>query len=194
MALSDRLVNEVQFKCPGSTINAIRMEVWNVLDDFCREALAWRETVSITLAPDVLTYTPIAPTGTEIVRAFTVDHPTLNIQDATYEFDTLQLDIAPTVEDAASPLNLVCALTPAIDVGSDIENLIPVDLWSKHHRMFVKGVMALMLAQPAKPYANQPLAAFNWRAYLSDRNVAKRGAETADIRGAQLWSFPRFGR
>jgi hypothetical protein len=192
MALSDRLVNEVQFKCPGSTLNAIRMEVWNMLDDFCREGLAWRETITVPLTAGDPSYT-IAVTGAEIVRAYSVDHATMDLTGAVYEFGTLQLEKSPTVTEAATPVYIVVALSPAIAQGADIENLVPTDMWTKFHRTFVKGTLGLMMAQAAKPYSNPQLAAFHWRGYLSDRDVARRGADTDDIPGAQLWRFPRFG-
>src|SRR3954463_3568163 len=98
MALSDRLINEVQFKCPGSTLNAIRMEVWNMIDDFCREGLAWRETIDVTLVAGNITY-PITPAGTNIVHVYSVEHPTLDLTGLVYEFDVITLETAPTAAD-----------------------------------------------------------------------------------------------
>ncbi len=193
MALSDRLLNEVQFKCPGSTVNAIRLEIWNMLDDFCREGLAWRETIQVPVVAGQLTYS-ITPAGTEIVRAYSIDHDSMDLSAALYEFGTLTLHNVPTASDALSPMYVVVALAPAMTQGSDIENLVPTDMWSKFHRTFVKGTLGLMMAQAAKPYSNPQLAAFYWRGYLSDRDVARRGADTNEVPGAQLWSFPRFGR
>jgi hypothetical protein len=193
MANSDRLVNELQIKLVGSTLNMIRLEVWNMLDDFCREGLAWRETISVTPVVDQLDYV-ITPAGTEIVRVYSVDHDTLDLTGVVYEFGTLSLQTAPTADDIAQPLYVATSLAPAITQGADIENMVPVDMWSKFHRTFVKGVLGLAMAQPAKPYSNPQLAAFYWRGYLSDRAVARREAETGGYRGAQLWSFPRFGR
>jgi hypothetical protein len=192
MALSDRLVNEVQFKCPGSTVNAIRMEVWNVLDDFCREGLAWRETLSVPLTLSVLTY-DLTTTDSTIVHVFNIHHPTLDLQNSVYEWNQLQLYTPPKTADLASPVSVVAALAPAIDQGADLEHLVPDDMWTTYHRTFVKGVLGLMMSQAAKPYSNPQLAAVNWRGYLSDRDVARRSVATDGQPGAQLWAFPRFG-
>ncbi len=186
-------MNDVQVKTPGSTVNAIRMEVWNMLDDFCREGLAWRETISVPLTAGVSEYV-ITPAGTEIVRVYSVDHASLDLTGVLYDFGTLVFKTAPTASDAGAPAYVVAALAPAITQGADIENLVPSDMWSKHHRTFLKGTLGLMMSQAAKPYSNPQLAAFHWRGYLSDRAVARRGADTNDIPGAQIWAYPRFGR
>src|SRR5215204_3104059 len=178
MALSDRLLNELQVKLVGSTVNLLRFEIWNMLDDFCREGLAWRETIDVILEADQPDYV-ITPVGTDIVRVFSADHDTLDLTGITYDFGTVSLYTVPTADDVGTPLHVVTALAPALDQGADIENLIPADMWSKFHRTFVKGVLGLAMAQPAKPYSNPQLAAYYWRGYLSDRAVARREADTS---------------
>jgi hypothetical protein len=191
MALSDRLMDNLRVNLPGATDNAIRLELWNMLDDFCREALAWRETIAVPLTIGQLDYV-ITPLGTLIVQAMSVDHATLDVTGTTFEIDTLSLVNAPSAGDAATPAYVVAALTPDLSQGSDIENMIPADMWSKWHRAFVDGTLARMMAQFAKPYSNLQLAAYHQRSYRSDRAVARRSAATNDIVGAQLWRFPRF--
>jgi hypothetical protein len=191
MALSDRLMDNLRVNLPGATDNAIRLELWNMLDDFCREALAWRETISVPLTAGQFDYV-ITPAGTLIVQALSVDHATLDVTGAVFEIDTLTLAIAPTAGDAGTPAYVVSALTPDLSQGSDIENMIPADMWSKWHRAFQSGTLARMMAQAAKPYSNPQLAAYHQRCYQSDRAVARRSAATNDTVGAQLWRFPRF--
>src|SRR5215207_1091745 len=193
MALSDRLMNDLQVRLPGVTVNAIRLELWNMLDDFCREGLAWRETIQVPLTAGVSEYA-ITPAGTNIVRVYNVDHASLDLTGVLYDFGVLVFKTSPTVSDAGAPAYVVAALAPAITQGADVENLVPEDMWSKFHRVFLKGTLGLLMAQPAKPYSNPQLAAFHWRGYLSDRAVARRGADTNEIPGAQIWAFPRFGR
>ena len=191
MALSDRLMNDLQVHLPGATVNAIRLELWNMLDDFCREGLAWRETIDVPLTAGVSEYA-ITPAGTDIVRVYSVDHATLDLTGTNHEFGTLAFYNTPTASDALNSAYVVAALAPAITQGADVESLVPEDMWSKHHRTFLKGTLGLMMAQPAKPYSNPQLAAFHWKGYLSDRAVARRGADTREVAGAQLWRFPRF--
>jgi hypothetical protein len=191
MALSDRLMDNLRINLPGATDNAIRIELWNALDDFCREALAWREAIQITLVPGTYTY-EVAPAGTEVVRAFSVDHTTFDVSTAVFEFNTIAFTVAPTIADVVDPLFVVAALTPALAQGADIENLIPSDMWSRWHRAILAGTLGRMMAQPAKPYSNPQLAAYWQRKYQSDRAIARRSAATNDVQGAQLWRFPRF--
>lgn len=186
-------MNDLQVKLPGVTPNAIRLELWNMLDDFCREGLAWRETITVPLTAGVTDYV-ITPVGADIVRVYNVDHASLDLTRTIYEFGTLRFGSTPTASDASVPAYVVAALAPAITQGADVENLVPGDMWSKFHRVFLKGTLGLMMAQPAKPYSNPQLGAFYWRGYLSDRAVARRAADTNEIPGAQIWAFPRFGK
>jgi hypothetical protein len=191
MALSDRLMDNLRVNLPGATDNAIRIELWNMLDDFCRGSWAWRETIAVTLIAGETEY-QITPPGTEIVHAFSVDHATLNVNGASFEFDTLSLPNAPSASDALTPAYVIAALVPALSEGADIENLIPADMWSKWHQAFLSGTLARMMAQPAKPYSNPQLAAYHQRCYRPDRAEARRDAATNGVQGAQTWRFPRF--
>src|SRR5215218_4367129 len=103
MALSDRLMNDLQVKLPGATANAIQREIWNMLDDFCREGLAWRESIDVALTAGVSEYA-ITPAGTDIVRVYNVDHASLDLTGTLYEFGTLVLSTTPSATDALSPL------------------------------------------------------------------------------------------
>jgi hypothetical protein len=191
MALSDRLLDNLRVGLPGATDNAIRFELWNAIVDFCREAWAWRETISVPLTAGQTDYT-ITPAGTDIVSALEVDHPTLNVFGSRYKFGLLVLPRTPTSADVGEPLYVVAVLSPALDQGADIEALIPTDMWSKWHLTLLSGTFARMMAQPAKPWSNPQLAAYHQRKYQSDRAVARRDVATDGVVGAQLWRFPRF--
>jgi hypothetical protein len=191
MALTDRLFNDLQVQLPGAIENAIRRELYNTLDDFCRESFAWRETIEISLTAGVITYA-VTPAGTEIVRVYSIDHDTFDVKDATYEFGEITFETAPTSAHVSTPAYLVAALTPAIGQGVDPEALIPSDMWSKWHRAFLAGTLARMMAQSAKPYSNPAIALYHQRVYNQQKAIATHDARTGGTPGAQMWSFPRF--
>jgi hypothetical protein len=191
MALTDRLINDLQVQLPGAIENAIRRELYNTLDDFCRESFAWRETIEIPLVAGTITYS-VTPAGTEIVRAYSIDHATLDVHDATYEFGEITFDAVPSVAHVATPAYLVAALTPAIGQGADPEALVPGDMWSKWHRAFLAGTLARMMAQSAKPYSNPGIALFHQRVYNQQKAIATHDARSGGIPGAIMWRFPRF--
>jgi hypothetical protein len=193
MPVSDRLVNELTATLPGSGEAMLKQMIWNVADEACRQGHIWRETIPVTLTAGDLVYTP-APAGTEIIHVFSVAHELIDVRanEVMFEFGTLTLSTEPTVAEAALPMYLVAALTPAIDAGADVENLIPQDMWSKHHHMLYSGVMARMLAQPAKPYSNASLAAFHLRKFRGELAEARHEVKTGGVPGAQMWRFPKW--
>jgi hypothetical protein len=193
MALTDRLFDNMRVRLPGATDNALKLELYNVLDDFCREAFVWRETIDVPLTVGVTEY-PITPVGTEIVRVYSIDHTSLDVSNVTFEFGTISFGTAPSAADvAAGSAFVVAALTPAITQGADPENLLPADMWSQWHRAIQAGVLSGMMAQSAKPYSNPQLAVFDHREYVSQKAYAKRHVDTGGQPGAQLWRFPQAG-
>jgi hypothetical protein len=192
MALTDRLFDNLRVALPGVTDNALKLELYNVLDDFCRDASVWRETIEVPLIEGMDTYL-VTPAGTEITRVYNIDHATLDVANATYEFGQLLFDQAPTLADTEAPAYLTVALTPALTQGADPENMLPEDMWSLWHRAILSGTMARMMGQPAKPYSNPQQAVLRHTEYVQQKAVAKRYTETGGQPGAQLWRFPRMG-
>jgi hypothetical protein len=191
MALTDRLMNDLRVRLPGATDAMIQREIWSLLNDFCREGLAWRENVEITLSGGVSTYA-IAPAGTEVVLIYGVSHPTMDLSGAVYSFGNLLLTNEPSGSDLLSSAFVDAALTPALTAGSDVEGLIPGDMWSEHHEAILNGVLGRMLAQPAKPYSNPALAAFYVKSYTIERAVVRRKVRTGGVMAPQTWRYPRW--
>lgn len=191
MALTDRLLNDLRVRLPGATDGMLQREVWLTLNDFCREGLAWREQVEVPLVDAVSTY-DVAPNGTEVVVVYGVSHPTMDLQGAVYSFGKLLLTAAPSAADLITPVFVEAALTPALDVGADLEGLIPSDMWSEHHEVILNGVLGRMLAQPAKPYSNPALAAFYVKSYTGERARVRHKVRTGGVMAPQAWRYPRW--
>lgn len=192
MALQDRLLQQLRVAHPGVLDEVIKEELWEVLNDLCREAKVWRETINITLVEGDNTY-PVAVDGAEIVEVYSVSHETMDVSNVVYEFGNIAiLSATPTATDVLEPLKLVAALTPALVPNVDVEVWIPGDLWSLLHATLLAGTKARLMAQPAKPYSNPQLAAYYTREYRSLKAIEKRRIEVGNVHGAQTWTFPPF--
>jgi hypothetical protein len=189
----DRLLNSLRMQLAGATDSAIQLELWNTVDDFCRMGWAWRETLEIELTEGVVQYT-IPAINAEGVAVLNVAHPTFDIGSPIFEYGKLTLTTAPTAADIGdTPVMFVTmALAPQNRDVTDMEALIPFDMWIEHYQAFLKGTLARMMAQASKPYSNANLARFHLRDYNGYRAEAKRKAETGGDRLAQRWRFPRF--
>lgn len=191
MALTDRLMDDLRGSLPGATDAAIVRELWNTINEACRTGWVWRETYGVTLIEGQSQY-DIVPADTDVVQVLSVSHPTLDVSGAVAEFGKLYLTTPPAAADVGVPLALVLVLAPALSAGPDPEALIPQDMWSTFHQMWLHGVMGRMMAQPAKPYTNPGLALFHRRSFVRDMTQAKLQIRTGSVPAAQLWQFPRW--
>jgi hypothetical protein len=191
MALNDRLFASLRTDLIGVTDPLLTSKLWEVIQTMCREGWLWRETIEVTLSADDSTYT-LAPAGAEVVHVISLDHETLDLYDSVYEFGVLTLGTAPTAGDAAEPLYVSTVLTPSLTAGEDVENLIPEDMWSEHFDLMRRGMLAEFLGMPAKPWTNPQLAAFYYRDFRGKLATARRKVEVGNVRGGQLWRFPKW--
>lgn len=190
MALTDRLMDDLRSSLPGAVDPAIHRALWGVVNTACRDGWVWRESNPITIDTTHVQYS-VVPPGTDVVQVLSLSHETLNVSDIVVEFGNLFLSTLPSDADAATPIIAVLALAPALD-AADPEAFIPSDLWSTYYDLWKNGVMAAMMAQPAKPYTNPQLAAFYARSFKRDLGQAKLRARTDGVQGAQAWRFPRW--
>lgn len=193
MALNDRLFQEVRNVLPGVIDEVITQELWSTLNDLCREAYVWRETVSIPLEIDKVQYTVSVPDAV-IVQVFSISHETLNVTNVVYEYGTVLINgTAPKGNDvAAGPMYLVVALAPAMVPAVAVEEWIPVDLWTTLHQTLVAGTKARLFGHAAKPYSNLVLAQFHGREYKGFKAVERQRAATGNTVGAQRWRMRPF--
>lgn len=191
MALHDRLMDDARGSLPGATDAAILRELWNVIDEACRDGWIWRESKGVTLEVGRVTYF-LTPTGADVVQVLSVSHDTLDLTNMIVEFGTLYLTTPPVLSDIDVPLVAVLVLAPSLEAGADPEGLIPGDMWRTFHQMWLHGLLARMMAQPAKPYSNTPMAVFHRRSFTRDVAQARLQVRTENIPGAQAWRFPAW--
>lgn len=70
----DRLQQSLLVHAPGSTEAIIRLELFNVLDEFFRRTSAWRYVAQIDLEENVLEYSMALPADATFVRMMGVSH------------------------------------------------------------------------------------------------------------------------
>jgi hypothetical protein len=192
MALNDRLFNEIRNVLPGVLDEVITQELWSTLNDLCREAYVWRETVSIPLQIDTMQYTISVPDAV-IVQTFSISHETMDVSNVVYEYGTVLLSTAPKGNDvAAGPMYMVVALAPAMVPSAAVEDWIPVDLWTTLHQVLVAGTKSRLFGHAVKPYSNMVLAQFHGREYKGLKAVERQRVATGNTIGAQRWRMRPF--
>lgn len=74
MDVTSRLMNNLRVSLPGATDGAIRLAMWNVIDELCRTAGVWRDTISVQLTDGETEYPLTPPNGAEVVDILEITH------------------------------------------------------------------------------------------------------------------------
>jgi hypothetical protein len=106
----------------------------------------------------------------------------------------ITIDVPPSDDAAAFPLNLLLALTLDAEVLEDDPNEWPLEqwMWGSFHEAWLDGTLGRLMSQVAKPYSNVAMAQYHMKRF---RKFIGRAKQTA-ARGYQFntpnWRFPRW--
>lgn len=192
MATTDitRLMNNLRISLPGAIDDALKIEVFNVLNDFFQGSNIWREDIEVPVTSGVTSYelTPAGPAS--IVRLMRViDENELPV-NAVFNIVTGDMDLAFSPSKDAT---YVAQVTLTVNDPLDREDfpLFPMWVLNLYQNDIISGVLGRMMAQPAKPYSNTQLAAFHSRNFQSAISAARAEANRGFTYGAQRWRFPQ---
>lgn len=186
----NRIMDNLRVRLPGAVDDVIRLELFNVLNEFCRGSNIWRETIDVPISAGVTVY-DLTPSGnSKIVRLINVldgnDFPVtaaIDITDYTLElFDT---------PNTSSTFYATVALTVDDPVNAEGYANFPSWILALYQTDIEDGVLARMMSQPAKPYSNTQLALFHQRRFTSATAVARAEAQRRYTYGGQVWRFPQ---
>jgi hypothetical protein len=184
-----RLMNNARLHLPGAMDAAIQLELYNIIGDFCARTDVWQEEINITTVVGTTSY-DVYPTGiTELHRLlFVVDSNDL-LRDAA-------MPMPGTVVLAREPEKVeVLTATFSLNVTDpvDRDGYVQFPQWiaGRYMDTLLAGVVGRMMAQPAKPYTNLPLASAQLRAYEAGKNAARVEVRKQNTRGTQTWRFPQ---
>lgn len=114
---TDRLLQSLRVHTPGATEDMIKLELFNVIDEFFRRTSAWQEEVDIGLQKGYVEYGIPMPVNATMVRALGVRHNgipmaptgtgTSQIQNAVGRIDPFEIrpDGDTTYDPDASDIN-----------------------------------------------------------------------------------------
>jgi hypothetical protein len=188
-SIFNRLMDTLRVHLPNAKDGTIELELFNTIDEWCRETLTYNETLEITLTAGVVNY-DLTVAGKTLVAITSWEHASLDVTDGVVDEDTdvIALGVAPTAADvAAGPLFVEVIYVPTNDVAP--ASLLPEKLWTRHYQALIDGVLSRMMAQPAKPYTNERLAAYHARRFRKHIGQARADVLESFV-GDQPWSFP----
>jgi len=185
----ERIYDNVQVQLPAIGLSAIKLALWNTLEDFFiqstlkRQRLFWKMepgAQTIDLDPFDETWNVVWVLHYDGLSNAQVEPPAL-LRDLTYP--------VPTVERGGKVwLALKPASFEAIRLGSGSE------VWSTWFETILAGTLYRLCAQPAKPYSSPDLAKLNAALYRRGIQQARDTARRGFTDGGGNWRFPYFAR
>lgn len=191
MTPTTRLMDNARTHLPGALDGAMKLELFNVYDEFFQGSKSWTDEIEFTLRAgrteaDLVTSEPGVIEGLvwvlnsdRIPVAATMPIPgTLRVQTAPLEDLTLTATVSLTV----------------VDPTSNDYPQVPDWLLLKYGAGILDGLLSRMMAQPAKPYTNERMGIFHTRRFRNTIVRAKAEAEHQNLFSGQTWRFPQFAR
>lgn len=186
-----RLMDDLQLQLPGVLPAAVQNELRNTLREFFIDTNLWTEDVTFKTKADVISYdiTPEEP-GLPIRLMQLQNADGLFVRYATMpEFGTLMLHTAPSQTETWTAR---VALTVRADPDKEGNPVFPKWVLERYYDTILSGVLARMMVQSAKPYANANMAAYYQRNYRNGLSRARHERNVENTYGGQRWRFPAF--
>lgn len=185
-----RLFDDLQMQLPGALLPAIQIELKNTLREFFIDTNTWIEEVRIKTKPNTILY-DIGTNNSVPVRLLSLQNADGSyVRYATMpEMGTLLLAHAPSNTER---WNAKVAATVPSTMDKEGNPLFPKWVLDRYYDAILAGVLARMMSQSAKPYANPQMAMFYLRRYTSEKSKAKHEGNMQNTYGGQRWRFPAF--
>jgi hypothetical protein len=180
-ALAFRLYDNVQTQMPSVQVPVMQMELWNVVQDFCRRSTYFRDSVRFDLAPFATTvnFNPYSSTMSVFqvldvwgLHYYTVKPPAMLVAgspDSYPRHGWAWLALKPTLFAASPP--------------------ILFDLWFE---AMLNGLLARLAAHPGKPYSSPQKRAECEAMYRAEIRRARDQADRFNSDRQPNWRFPYF--
>ena len=198
-------------RLPGASKTLVEEEVKRVIQNFCRESLAWRTMLygfNISAGNREIEVVDGDGSEREVIQIFRVyysrrqltpyshtpwetstDHP-IGWTTKTNDPSTIVLSTIP-LRSYTDVIDVWAALRPLdpTDVAADM-SLLENDFWE----VIYDGALGRMFSQVEKPYMDNADAVYHLQRYRNGTRKARDQANRGFTGNAQNWTFPRFGR
>lgn len=185
-----RLMNNLRISLPGAVDDAIKIEIYNALNQFFQDSNIWREDIPLPVTAGEKEY-ELLPTGpVNIVRVMSIWDGNLLPVAGALDLTTQNLVLA-TAPGTDGIYTVQVALTVNDPTDREGYPVFPDWILNLYMNDMIGGVLGRMMAQPAKPYSNASLAAYHTRAFAAAIATARIEANRRYVYGAQRWRFPQ---
>lgn len=176
-----RIYDNAQVRCSGVSLSAIKMELWNTIEDFALRSTAWRLTLNWTMG-----------IGTSSIGFNPIDENTLvcNVMAVTGLTDYI-VEPPALLVDRRAPTAVRIGRAIVATKPSSFAADMPNDLFSNRFEPMLDGTLYRLYSQPAKPWTSAKSAEYHGRRYSSAINAAQAAVSGAHSNQGG-WRYPYF--
>lgn len=202
-----RLFNNARVKLPGAVDDMLKLEFYNVLNEFFTDSNIWTDSVPLLVDSTTNTYDVEPLDESQITRLMSIyssanfgrlwvngsmEIPgTLVLQLTPSQADTYTVTLAKTVIDPVSKQRTGSTNEDPLVYGFPNYPEWVVD---KYFQGFIDGLVGRMAAQTSKPYANEKMAVYHLRKFQMYVTTARNESNRKNVYGAQRWTYPQSFR
>lgn len=185
-----RIMMNCRVRLPGAIDSAIRVELYNVMNEFFQETNLWQDDITVTTQAGKLVYY-IQPNSYGVIdKLVAMQDAQKRIYPCTFTMpDTITFSFDPGV----LTLNARVIMTISDPVDRDGYPEFPPWVAGKYNSAIADGVLGKMMAQMSKPYTDEKKAIYHLRKFETAKAMAKGDAARFHTFGVQSWRFPTAG-
>jgi hypothetical protein len=182
-----KLMGQAKVALLGVSDIQLKVQLFDVLQDFFDQSNCWQEAIDFTVIPDTLDY-PLQVVDGRIIRLNAVlDQnnmqqqaimPDIGTVRFLYPFSQSQPMTAIVIKTVTDPM---CAFPPNI----------PDWILPRHGLVLLHGLIGSMMQIPAQSYTNPQMAQFHLAKFSDGSTGAYVASSKANTIGAQPWMFPQ---
>lgn len=177
---------------PGATEEIVKFELFNVLNEFFQVTKAWKEDVTFEVTSENTEYDVVPGEPGAVDSLISVVDANEILTAATMPvIGVVKLSSAPSTSQEYTATYSLTVVDPA---RTDGYPQFPSAILNKYQNDILHGVLANMMAQPAKPYSSERLAIYHMRKFRSGMARARTETLHQNLYNGQTWRFPQYAR
>lgn len=98
---SDRLMQSLLVNVPGATEDILKLQLFNVVDEFFKRTMAWRYEIDVELEPGIVEYSYGLPGNSHMVRVVGATHNSMQV--ATAQSQVIQRSLGSLAPEQTFP-------------------------------------------------------------------------------------------
>jgi hypothetical protein len=184
-----RLMNNARVHLPGAIDTNLQLELFNTLSEFFESSNIWQEEVPFRVNTTTVAYPIEQEAVATINRLLSVTN-----SDGVPVAATMAIPgelILGALPNQLGAYTATISLTVNDPVQRDGYPEYPPWTLTKYGMGILDGLLARMMAQPAKPYTNAQMSIFHMRKFNGVVSQAKFEALHKNVNNGQAWRFPQ---